>query len=292
MLLEDARYHLASGFMMVYPTVFLHHDVLNLYATGKTVNWRVFTGNLNMFFRKLHDSKNQTPSCFIGDDPASVVNESVTGQMDVAAVKSRFDFFIPAFIWNFNNCKRNLSQLDEEISQRSSRISEVEDSICQWRKQIDGSPPPQMQPPQVQPPKSKGRFLLGTALSLRQRQRPLPLGSGTALRGKGRKGDKGLTKVTTPWLHPETAWFFSNSTNYQAQVHPDPPRIRGDKISPSPTAALGSRVRGRGGRRVQSPVRGRAAASIHTGIGSSSRALAGATPALPDKSGKYIYFYL
>ena len=291
MLLEDARYHLASGFMTVFPTIFLHHDILNLYATlGKTVNWRVFTGNLNMLFRKLHDSKNQTPSCFVGDDPASVVNESVMGQMDVAAVKSRFDFFIPAFIWNFNNCKRNLSQLDEEISQRSSRISEVEDSICQWRKQIDGSPPPQMQPPQVQPPKSKGRFLLGTALSLRQRQRPLPLGSGTALRGKSRKGDQGPTKVTTPWLHPGTEWFFSNSTNYRAQFHSDPPRVRSDEISPISTAALDSRVRGRG-RRVHSPIRGRAAAGIHAGIGSSSRAV-GATPALPDKSGKYIYFCL
>lgn len=289
-LLVDARYHLARGFMEVYPTIFPEHDTLSLYEAENIVNWRVFAGNLNSLSHSFLKSESP-PSCLSPSGPArvpaSLAGESRKGQIDVATLKHHFEFFIPVFIWNFNKCKRDLTQLDSAIFEhRTSTLSKYEKGLRYYQSKKGDTNPTPPTPPQVQPPNVENRFKLGTALNLRK-SHPLPSSRDTALKGKSRKDDEEQMGIPPLFRHPETEWFFSDITNNRTQFHPYPSRVRGYENTPSSTAA----PRGYSNPRVRSPTRrGRiVTTSIHAGINSSSRA-ATATRSLPE--GKYTYFCL
>ena len=285
--------------MEVYPMIFPEHDTLSLYGTGETVNWRVFAGNLNGLFHSFLKLK-RPPSCLglSGPDhvPASFVDESRKGQVDVAALKDQLQFFIPVFIWNFNERKQDLTRLDWAIfKHRTLTLSKIEKGLRYYQPPREGHDSPMPPAPQIQPPNNENRFKLGTALNLRK-YHPLPLNRDVASRGESGKDDEKQMGITPLFRHLETGWFFSDIANKRTQHHPHPSRVRGNESTPGPAAAprghANSRVRGRGSPRIRSPtLRSRAAvASVHTDLDSSSRA-AGATRT-DMTEGEYTYFCL
>lgn len=290
-LLVDARYHLARGFMEVYPTIFPEHDTLSLYETGNIVNWRVFASNLNGLFRSF--LKSEPPASCLGPSgpahvPASFVGESSKGQMDVAALKRHFEFFIPVFIWNFNKCKRDLTRLDSAIFERRTlTLSKYEKGLRYYQSKNGNTNPMPPMPPQVQPHNVENRFKLGTALNLRK-SHPLPSNREAALKGKSEKDNEEQIRIPPLYRHPETEWFFSDVANNRTQFHPYPSRVRGNENTPSSTAA----PRGYTNPRVRSPTRrGRVTTTgIHAGINSSFRAANATRTGLPE--GKHTYFCL
>ena len=70
MLLEEAQYHLAMGFMELYPKIFPQHEILSSYDhMARTVNWHLFTDHLGELFHSFHEAKGestlvQVHSCF------------------------------------------------------------------------------------------------------------------------------------------------------------------------------------------------------------------------------------
>ena len=284
--------------MEVYPTIFPHHEILNVYEpTRKTVTWRLFASNLNRLFHFFHDVK-QTLSCFGPLAPGNVSvdlvgksdngygkhvsdqfgathtfygdkHDSISETADGALMR-QLEFFIPVFIWKFNYCKRNLIKLDLEIFEQRSLLSEHKQAVSYWRRESFNMPP-------IQSPIVKDRFLSGTALSLRKLH-PLPPDGGAALldihglRRKRGDDDDERMRVTTPWRHPDTGWFFSDFNNDRA---PAPSGVRDDEDTPDFTAAprrriAHPRVRGRGSSRGRFSVGRRVGVDVHAGIGSRS----------------------
>ena len=264
--------------MEVYPTIFPEHDTLSLYGTGETVNWRVFAGNLNGLFHSFLKLK-RPPSCLglSGPDhvPASFVDESRKGQVDVAALKDQLQFFIPVFIWNFNERKQDLTRLDWAIfKHRTFTLSKIEKGLRYYQSPREGNDSPTPPAPQIQPPNIENRFKLGTALNLRKYY-PLPLNRDATSRGEIGKDDEGQVGIAPLFRHRETGWFFSDFNNDRAQVHPAPSGVRDDEDTPDFTAAprrriAHPRVRGRGRSRGRFSVGRRVGVDVHAGIGSRS----------------------
>ena len=177
----------------------------------------------------------------------------------------QFEFFIPAVISRFLYCKRDIVNLDVEIAKRRAKLSANENATRYHQGAGDDTSLPPIQPPNVE-----GRFLLGTALSLRKQRRLQP-DDGAKPRDFHGEGDVRL-KDAVPWRHPETQWFFADFSGEQPRVYPTSTGGRSDQGVFVSTTASRSHTVPRVHRRSDSRacLGGRAAPSVHAGAAGST----------------------